>query len=92
MQSLFVRVTKETGLAAIIARGVVMRACIRTGVKNPEKMTRLDLQQALPSIKTMLALYMSADEVEERMKALRTLSSSVSGPYIFNLEDPSLDD
>ena len=93
MQSLlFIRVVKETGLASIIAEGIVRRACIRAGVKDPERMVRLDLQKAIPSIEPMLALFLSPVEVSERMPRIIALSRTSSGPYTFNLADPALDD
>lgn len=92
MQSLFDRVVKQTGLAAIIARGIVMRACIRANVKDPERMTRLDLVRALPDIERMLALYLSAEEVSEKIRYISNMAKSQSGGYLIDLTDPRLDD
>lgn len=92
MQSLFERVVKATGLANIIATGVVKRACFRAGIKQPERLSRIELQAVMPGIETMLALYLSAEQVAEKMFIIGQMSRALSGPYEFRLEDPALDD
>ena len=63
----------KTGLAKIIAKGVIRRACLRVGIA-PEELTYADLPRAVDAIVPMLAVYLPPAQVEERAAELRRFS------------------
>lgn len=92
MHSLFERVVAASGIAPILAKGVIMRSCIRAGVKDPERMSRTDLKQALPDIYRTLELYLTPDELDESFGIITRIAKSISIPPMFDLADPALDE
>lgn len=91
MLTLFERVVIETGLAPLIAKGAVMRACGRARVPHPESLTRVELFRLLPELEKALAVYLSPVEARERMVEIAKFTRSTSGTLRIDLLDPALD-
>lgn len=68
-------VIEATGLAPMIAAGVLERCCRRAGV-NRHAMTPRDLEKLLPHLEPALLVYVSGREV---MAALERLKQLVGG-------------
>jgi hypothetical protein len=70
--TLFQQLVTVSGLPSLIAGASLQRAIGRVGV-DPSLMTREDLDRAMPMIEKALRLYLSREEVEQRLSALRRL-------------------
>jgi hypothetical protein len=78
MATLFEQMVAVSGLSAVLAPGVLHRACERAGLPHPEKLNRHELLRALPTIETVLGTYLTPEEVKERVAALMQLTRSFS--------------
>ncbi len=72
-EGLFQAVVAMSGLAPIIAPAVVRRALQRAGVE-PAKLSGAGLLRAIDSLESALKVYLPANEVAERIAALRRLA------------------
>jgi hypothetical protein len=82
MVTLFEQMVAASGLSAVLAPGVLQRACERAGIAKPERLNRHELLRALPSIENALGMYLSPIEVKERVGALIQLTRSLSSGQI----------
>lgn len=64
-----------TGLAGIIASGVVARACKKAGVA-PGTLTRRDLPRVVEAIEPLLVVYLGPNEAARRAAQLRRFAES----------------
>ena len=60
----------RTGLAAIIAAGVIRRACLKIGV-DPQHLTARDLPRVVAAIEPLLAVYLPPADADARAAELR---------------------
>jgi hypothetical protein len=68
----FERVIDASGLASLIARAAIIRACGRAGV-DPDQLDSSGLQRAMPHLEATLRLYLR-EEAGARLEALRDLA------------------
>jgi hypothetical protein len=93
MATLFDKVVSEAGLATLLAEGVVLRACRRAGIADPQNLKKPELQRLLPHLKVSLETYLARPRVTERLLVLENLTrSSSSGYNRIALDDPSLEE
>jgi hypothetical protein len=71
--SFFDQIVVASGLANLIARAAIARACLRAGV-DPARVDRFGLSRALPHLENTLRLYVP-EEAEQRIEALRQLAA-----------------
>ncbi len=88
--NLFQLVVEECGIAGIIAKGVVERACLRAGIRNPERLTRIQLPACLESMIVPLNLYLGEEEANRRLQSIGAMSRDIE--VVIDLAAPSLDD
>ncbi len=60
----------KTGLANIIASGVIRRACVRVGVA-PEHLSHRDLPKVIEAMVPLIAVYLPPAEAAARAAELR---------------------
>lgn len=89
--TLYEKVLRDCGIAAIIADGALYRACVRAGVPK-EMLTRVSLRKVLPHFRKTLETYLPPHEVVERMALLEALTRTSSGLVRIPLEADELDD
>ena len=73
--SLVDQLAAKTGLAQLIAKGVIHRACARVGI-TPEELTREELPRVVDAIEPMLAVYLSPAQAAERVTELRRFAKT----------------
>jgi len=66
VDSLFDQVVQRSGLSPVFAKGTIQRALARIGV-DPVRMKRDDLERALPTLQTALAVFLPPQELKERI-------------------------
>lgn len=67
------QVATATGLAGMLAAGAVRRCCVRAGV-DVQQMKRRDLERMLPSLETVLLVYLSGPDADAAFGRLRQLA------------------
>lgn len=70
---LFEQVMAASGLASVIARGAIRRACHRAGV-DPATLDPAALQRVLPSIEGVLLTFLDPSEVRPRIRAIAAVA------------------
>lgn len=73
--SLADQLAAKTGLAKIIASGVIRRACLRAGI-SPEELTHKELPRVIDAIEPLLAIYLPPAQAAERVAELRRFSKT----------------
>ncbi len=73
---LFNRVVEASGLAPILARAAVSRACVRAGI-DPASLTRESLSQVIPHLEQTLEIYLR-EGAWRRVRALKALTQRPS--------------
>ena len=68
--SLSEQLAARTGLAAIIAAGVIRRACLKIGI-DPRHLTARDLPKVVAAIEPLLAVYLPPPDAAARAAELR---------------------
>lgn len=71
---LFDRAVAASGLAPLVAPFTLTRLLVRAGV-TPRDLTPEQLGAALPTIAKGLSIYLTGDELDAALEALRRLSS-----------------
>ncbi|HXU68902.1 MAG TPA: hypothetical protein VN947_06210 [Polyangia bacterium] len=74
-RALFEAVVERTGLASFIGPGAVERALESVGAA-PDAATVDDYRRALPQLRTRMAVYLKASELQEKLSALDALFRS----------------
>ncbi len=62
----------NSGLAPVIASGVLRRCCSRAGL-SPTSLSHRDVGKLLPLIEPLIKLYLKPEDAEGRVAALRRL-------------------
>ncbi len=75
-QSFAEQLAARTGLAQIIAAGVIRRACTRIGV-DPESLTREDLPRLVDAMEPLLVVYLGPADAPQRANELRRFAKTL---------------
>lgn len=69
----FERAVAASRLARILAPFTMTRLLVKAG-KSPQRLTPSDLEDALPTIREGLAVYLTEDELEAAMESLAAIA------------------
>jgi hypothetical protein len=75
---LFDRVVDCSGLSRIFARGVIERACAQAKLE-PARLRPHDIAKLLPHLRVVMGVYMTPEEVQERLLAISALGPAGRG-------------
>jgi hypothetical protein len=75
---LFDRVVEHSGLSRIFARGVIERACAQAKLE-PARLRPHDIAKLLPHLRVVMGVYMTPNEVQERLLAISALGPAGRG-------------
>ncbi len=71
---LYEEVLSASGLSELLAADVIGRVCTRAGL-DPDKLTRAELDKALPALEKALRLYLGPVALKRSLERLRALAT-----------------